>query len=54
MLGLATFIFFNRVKILPLGIHEIIAGLIVSGLAYLIVGMMNKEEPDADMIRKCF
>lgn len=54
VLGLATFIFFNRVKILPLGIHEIIAGLIVSGLAYLIVGMMNKEEPDAEMIRKCF
>ena len=54
VLGLATFIFFNRVKILPLGIHEIIAGLVVSGLAYLIVGMMNKEEPDADMIKRCF
>lgn len=52
--GLAVFIFFNRVKILPFGIHEIIAGLIVSGIVYFAVGAMNKEEPDADMIRKCF
>jgi sodium/pantothenate symporter len=52
--GLAVFIFFNRVKILPLGIHEIIAGLIVSGIAYFVVGSLCKEEPDAEMIKKCF
>ena len=52
--GLAVFIFFNRVKILPLGIHEIIAGLIVSGIAYFVVGMICNEEPDAEMIKKCF
>ena len=52
--GLAVFIFFNRVKILPLGIHEIIAGLIVSGIAYFVVGSICNEEPDAEMIKKCF
>ena len=52
--GLAVFIFFNRVKILPLGIHEIIAGLIVSGIAYFVVGAICKEEPDAEMLKKCF
>ena len=52
--GLATFIFFNRVKILPLGIHEIIIGLIVGGLAYFIVGLASSEEPDEEMLRKCF
>ncbi|MBQ6440890.1 MAG: sodium/pantothenate symporter [Mogibacterium sp.] len=52
--GLAVFIFFNRVKILPLGIHEIIAGLIVSGIAYFVVGSFCNEEPDAEMIKKCF
>ena len=52
--GLAVFIFFNRVKILPLGIHEIIAGLIVSGIVYFAVGALSKEEPDAEMIKKCF
>ena len=52
--GLVVFIFFNRVKILPLGIHEIIAGLIVSGIAYFAVGAVCNEEPDAEMIKKCF
>ena len=52
--GLAVFIFFNRVKILPLGIHEIIAGLIVSGIVYFTVGALSKKEPDAEMLKKCF
>ena len=52
--GLATFIFFNRVKILPFGIHEIIAGLIVGGMAYFIVGALDKTEPDPEMLKKCF
>ena len=52
--GLAVFIFFNRVKILPLGIHEIIAGLVVSGIVYFAVGAMSKEDPDPEMLRKCF
>lgn len=52
--GLAVFIFFNRVKILPFGIHEIIAGLIVSGIVYFAVGALSKDEPDAEMIKKCF
>ena len=52
--GLSVFIFFNRVKILPLGIHEIIAGLIVSGIVYFAVGSLSKDEPDAEMIKKCF
>lgn len=52
--GLAVFIFFNRVKILPLGIHEIIAGLVVGGIVYFAVGALCNEEPDPEMLRKCF
>ena len=52
--GLAVFIFFNRVKILPFGIHEIIVGLIASGIVYFAVGAVCNEEPDAEMIKKCF
>lgn len=52
--GLAVFIFFNRVKILPFGIHEIIIGLIAGGIVYFTVGALSKEEPDAEMIKKCF
>ena len=54
IIGLAVFIFFNRVKILPFGIHEIIAGLIASGIAYFLVGSLSKKDPDPEMIRKCF
>ncbi len=54
ILGLAVFIFFNRVKILPFGLHEIVAALIVSGIAYFAVGKMTEKEPDAEMLRKCF
>ncbi len=52
--GLATFIFFNRIKILPWGIHEIVAGLIIGGILYFLVGALYKEEPDEEMLRKCF
>ena len=54
ILGLATFIFFNRVKILPFGIHEIIVGLIVSGIAYFVVGKLTDKGADPEMLRKCF
>ena len=54
IVGLAVFIFFNRVKILPLGIHEIIIGLIAGGIVYFVVGALCNEEPDAEMIKKCF
>ena len=52
--GLSTFIFFNRVKILPLGIHEIIAGLLIGGIAYFAVGALDRSEPDPEMLKKCF
>jgi sodium/pantothenate symporter len=52
--GLVVFIFFNRVKILPLGIHEIIAGLIASGIAYFASGAISKDGPDDEIIKKCF
>ena len=52
--GLATFIFFNRVKILPFGIHEIIAGLLIGGIAYFAAGALDKSEPDPEMLKKCF
>lgn len=52
--GVATFVFFNLNKIAPFGIHEIVLGLLVGGIAYFIVGMLNKNEPDADVLEKCF
>ena len=54
IIGLTVFIFFNRVKILPLGIHEIVAGLIASGAAYFIVGKLTEKAPDPVMLKKCF
>ena len=54
VLGLAAFIFFNRVKILPFGIHEIIVGLIVSGIAYFVVGKLTDKGQDPEMLKKCF
>ena len=52
--GVSTFVFFNLNKIAPFGIHEIVLGLLAGGAAYFIVGMLNKSEPDADMLEKCF
>jgi len=52
--GVATFVFFNLNKIAPFGIHEIVLGLLAGGIAYFIVGMLNKNEPDADVLEKCF
>ena len=52
--GVATFVFFNLNKIAPFGIHEIVLGLLAGGIAYFIVGMLNKNEPDAAVLEKCF
>ena len=52
--GVSTFVFFNLNKTAPFGIHEIVLGLLAGGIAYFIVGMLNKNEPDADMLEKCF
>lgn len=53
--GLITFVFFNRVKILPLGIHEIVAALVLGGIVYFAVGSATAQEvPDEDMLEKCF
>ena len=52
--GVATFIFFNQVKIAPFGIHEIVLGLLVGGIAYFAAGLLNKKDPDPEMLRKCF
>lgn len=53
--GLITFIFFNRVKILPFNIHEIVAALIVGGIVYFAVGKATSQgELDRDMLEKCF
>jgi sodium/pantothenate symporter len=54
IIGLAVFIFFNRVKILPFGIHEIIAGLIAGGIAYFLVGKLTYKGIDNEMIKRCF
>ena len=53
--GLATFIFFNRVKIIPFGIHEIIVALVVSGIAYFAAGKLtDKGQQDPEMLKRCF
>ena len=53
--GLITFVFFNRVKILPLGIHEIVAALVLGGIVYFAVSSATAQEvPDEDMLEKCF
>lgn len=53
--GLITFVFFNRVKILPLGIHEIVAALVLGGIVYFAVGSATAQEvSDEDMLEKCF
>lgn len=52
--GLAVFIFFNRVKILPFHIHEIVAALVIGGIIYFLVGHLTAEEPDREMLDKCF
>ena len=52
--GVSTFVFFNLNKIAPFGIHEIVLGLLAGGAAYFIVGMLNKKEPDEEMLKRCF
>ena len=54
IVGLAVFVFFNQVKIAPYNIHEIVLALAAGGIAYFVVGMFSKKEPDKEMIEKCF
>lgn len=54
LVGLATFIFFNQVKIAPLHIHEIVFGLAAGGIAYFVTGLLTKKELDEETIRNCF
>ncbi len=46
VLGVSTFVFFNRVKIMPYNIHEIVPGLIIGGLAFVIGSLASKQELD--------
>ena len=52
--GVSTFVFFNLNKIAPFGIHEIVLGLLAGGIAYFVVGMLNKNDPEPDVLEKCF
>lgn len=54
VIGVATFIFFNQVKIAPFHIHEIVFGLAAGGAAYFITGLLTNREPDPEMLKKCF
>ena len=54
IVGVATFIFFNQVKIAPYHINEIVFALIAGGIAYFVAGLVSKKEPDKEMIKKCF
>ena len=54
IVGVATFIFFNQVKIAPYHIHEIVFALIAGGIAYFVAGLVSKKEPDKKKKKKCF
>ncbi|MBO4992464.1 MAG: sodium/pantothenate symporter [Firmicutes bacterium] len=54
VVGVATFIFFNQVKIAPFHIHEIVIALLFGGIAYFLTGMMTNTQPDEKTMRKCF
>ena len=41
--SLAVFIFFNRVKIAPFHIHEIVLGLVAGGIVYFLVGSLSRH-----------
>ncbi len=52
--GVGTFVFFNLNKIAPFGIHEIVLGLLAGGIAYFVAGKIANQEPDQDVLEKCF
>ena len=52
--GVATYVFFNQVKILPFNIHEIVAGLLVGGIVYFLIGLIMNREPSEEVLKKCF
>jgi len=46
IIGTIVFVFFNRVKIMPFGIHECVPGLVVGGLAFYLVSKMTFKPSD--------
>ncbi len=54
LVGVTVFIFFNQVKIAPFHLHEVIFGLLAGGIAYFATGLLSKQEPDEEMLSKCF
>ncbi len=54
IVGVATFVFFNQVKIAPFHIHEIVIALLFGGAAYFLTGMLTDTKPDEETLRSCF
>lgn len=54
IVGVATFVFFNQVKIAPFHIHEIVLALLFGGVAYILTGILTDTYPDEETLRKCF
>ncbi|MBQ3281241.1 MAG: sodium/pantothenate symporter [Eubacterium sp.] len=54
VVGVASFIYFYKFVSIPYGIHAIVIALILSGIAYFAVSMLNKSEPDPDVLENCF
>ena len=52
--GVATYVYCNQVKILPFHIHEIVAGLLVGGIVYFLIGLIGNKEPSKEVLEKCF
>ncbi len=54
LVGVATFVFFNQVKIAPFHIHEIVIALLLGGAAYFITGFITNTTPDQETMEQCF
>ena len=52
--GVVTYVYFNQVKILPFHIHEIVAGLLVGGIVYFVIGLIMNKEPNEEVLKNCF
>ena len=52
--GVAAYVYCNQVKILPFNIHEIVAGLVVGGIVYFLIGLIMNKKPSEEVLKNCF
>jgi len=54
IVGVSSFVFFNQHKILPFHMHEIVAGLVLGGIAYFVCSLISGKKPSEEVLKKCF